>query len=338
MKQEDGQKNTKKNYNMNLDIIFNKCNEREDYARLVVQSEVYKVFQSNPEHNVRVIKPSDLDIGEFKSSSTSINSVQVMTIVNRDNNKAVIFNVGPRLEPSVCPKHGFDHLDVVQIIGGSALSQEFYKGTTDIIRNKIDTIRHPLTFPLDKISQEKIAVNFKKDRDSKKIKQAIFIGYTQNLNGRIHLTKILNKHPYFNIVHSIREGGIPFAEYLQEINKYKLTISLNGFAETCYRDWEAMSVYMPIIRSKFSSKYHNPLIPDYHYFSATDECVDGMTKYKKPYTDIADQFISKIEEIIDEDDKLIEVGENGREYFEKNIISTSIVNNFFKVFNINILR
>lgn len=320
-----------------LIAVFQKTAPNNDYARSIVQLKIFNELQLN--YDITDVHPKDLNIPEYKGSPGSIDSVQNMTIVNTKNNKAIIFNIGPRLEPSFCPKHGFDHLDIVQVIGGSSLSNDFYKTTSEDIRTKIDTIRKPLTFPLDKISQEKIAYNYPIKREGKKIKKAIFIGNTLagNLPGRNKLMTILNKHPYFEVIQSIRESGIPFKEYLDKMNEYKLSLSLNGFAEACYRDWESMAISLPIVRSEFYSEYYNQIIPDHHYISATQPPRNGMIEYNTSIEDIAEQFITKVEDVIDNDYYLNQIGINGRDYFEKNIMSDKIKENFFKQVELDLL-
>lgn len=320
-----------------LIAIFNKPNENNDYARSIVQLKVFNELKKN--YDIESYSAKEYGIKNFKSSVVSVDSVQNMTILNPDNKRAIIFNVGPKLEPSFLPKHGFDDFDVVQVVGGSSISKNFYENIDEKIRHKIDTIRKPLTFPLDKISQENIALDYKIDRTGSKIKKAIFIGNTlpSNLINRNKLMEILNKHPYFEVIQSIREGGIPFKEYLDKMNEYKLSLSLNGFAEACYRDWESMAISIPIVRSEFYSSYYNEMIPNYHYISATEKPIDGMISYKSSINDIAEQFINKVEEIIDNDELLNDVGMNGRKYFEENITSESIKNNFFKQVNLNML-
>lgn len=320
-----------------LIAVFQKPSPNNDYARSIVQLKVFNELSLH--YDITDVHPKDLNIPEYKGSPGSINSVQNMTIINPENNKSIIFNIGPKLEPSFLPKHGFDHLNIVQVIGGSSLSSDFYNSTSEDIRKKIDTIRKPLTFPLDKISQEQIAYNYPINREGNKIKKAIFIGNTLpgSLIGRNKLMNILNKHPYFEVIQSIREGGIPFKEYLDKMNEYKLSLSLNGFAEACYRDWESMAISLPIVRSEFYSKYYNEIIPNYHYISATQPPRNGMIGYSTSIENIAEQFITKVEEVIDNDDFLNQIGRNGRDFFEKNIMSEKIKENFFKQVNLDLL-
>ena len=153
---------------MNLNLIFQKTNKNDDYARARVLLGVFNELDRDEKYQITHVNPKELNIPPFKGSSGSIDSVQNMTIVNPNNNKAIIFNIGPRLEQSFLSEHGFDHLNIVQVIGGSALSQEFYNACSEEIQIKIKTIRKPLVFPLDKISQENIALNYQINRKDKK--------------------------------------------------------------------------------------------------------------------------------------------------------------------------
>jgi hypothetical protein len=54
--------------------------------------------------------------------------------------------------------------------------------------------------------------------------------------------------------------------------------------------------------------------------------------------EIADQFINKIEKIIDNQDYLNNISINARKYYEDNCTVDYIVNNFFKIVNLNLLK
>jgi len=62
-----------------------------------------------------------------------------------------------------------------------------------------------------------------------------------------------------------------------------------------------------------------------------------MIEYSASIENIAEQFITKVEDVIDDDDFLNQVGRNGRDFFEKNIMSDKIKENFFKQVNLDLL-
>ena len=310
-----------------LDFIFSKANHKNTYARSVVQLKVYEALLKD--YDINVINPRSIIKKGHAQGPDSIDSIQVMTIANPANNKAIVFNVGPKVGGPFSVSKGWADFDVVQIIGGASVSKAWYDNLNVERKNYFDSVRSTTCFPLDQTTHEKEALNFKPPAISKKINQAIFIGNTQNLRGRIELTKILNKHPLFKIIDR-KEGGMPFPEYLKEIYKYKMSISLNGFAEACYRDWESMSVGVPILRSEFYSQYNSPIIPDFHYISGSEPTINGETEYKSSFNNVAEQFIDRIESTINDDKFLNEIANNGREYFVNNITCDSIVEKFLK--------
>jgi len=116
-----------------------------------------------------------------------------------------------------------------------------------------------------------------------------------------------------------------------------MTLSLNGFAEACYRDWESMGVGVPIVRSEFYSQYDSPIIPNFHYIVGSDPTINGETVYKKSFQEIADQFVHAVESNIDNEDLLNEISKNGKEYFINNLTCDKIVDKFFKLVDLNLL-
>lgn len=329
---------------MNINAVFHKHGPTVgywgDWGRTNIQYRIYeRLCIENPDITFNSInwKPF-CDYKEFSSGNVvGIDSPQNMTLVNPENNKTIIFNIGPRVEGSFSHSTGFKGLDIVQIIGGASMSKRWYDGQPLSRKEYINDIRIPIVFPMDKISEEIIARDYNIDRETKKINKAIFIGNLEHrgLPGRDKISKILNKHPLFEITQSIR--GIKFKDYLDKMNEYKISLSLNGLAEMCYRDWESMAISIPILRSEIYNTYSPDIVADYHYISGSDQCIDGSTGYAANYNDIADQFISKIEDVIDNDELLKRVGKNGRNYFEQSILSEKIIDQVIKKINLNLL-
>ena len=65
----------------------------------------------------------------------------------------------------------------------------------------------------------------------------------------------------------ITDVKINYIGYFNELNNNKINLSLNGAAEICNRDIEILSSRSVLLRPKLSQKFHNELIPNYHYVS-----------------------------------------------------------------------
>jgi hypothetical protein len=314
---------------MNISLIFNNL-EHYNFSVSRIQHLIYKKLITLPDHEFEVVTPSTLNIA-MAENPANLKSLLSFTIVNKANNKAIIINLSDRLEPSLMKNHGFDEFDIVQIIGGMSVDRSFYKEH----KERIDSIRVPLILPVDKVSEDEYLVNCTKPVNEK-IKKALFIGNVYS--GRTEIVDILKKHPLFDIRHYVREVGYPFSEYITEMQKYSICLSLNGNAEICFRDLEAMGAQIPILRSKFSNTYYPELIPDYHYIAGSEPCSNGFLRYDIPSSKIADQFIAKIESVIDNEEYLNNIALNGRQYYEKNGNINSIADNAIKLINLDLLK
>ena len=314
---------------MKLDLIFHNS-DVSNFATSRVQNILYKKLLCLEHYQFELVDPNTIQI-EMMSNAANLKSMLMFTILNRQSNKAILINLADRLEPNLIPNHGFDSFDVVQIIGGMSISKNYYFQ----YKEKIESIRIPLMIPVDKVEEDDYLKKYT-NKNKSTIKKAIFIGNIYG--GRSEIVDILKKHPLFEIKHMIREEGYPFRDYIEEMQKYKLSLSLNGYAEICYRDLESMATYIPIIRSRYRNQYYNELIPNYHYIEGSDPSDNGFLWYNKSSREIADQFIDKIENVINDDTFLQYVANNGRHYYENNCTIEKISQHAFDLINLSLLK
>lgn len=98
--------------------------------------------------------------------------------------------------------------------------------------------------------------------------------------------------------------------YIQELASHKIGLSLNGAAEICNRDIEILGVGSVLLRPKLiSTKFHNPLIPDFHYvpFETSND----------PKTQL-DIIAEKHKMLLKDTDYMIYVAMNGRDWYNLN--------------------
>lgn len=122
--------------------------------------------------------------------------------------------------------------------------------------------------------------------------------------------------------------------YFEELNNNLVNLSLNGAAEICHRDIELLGLGTAMIRSELVTKFHNNLIPDFHYISIPINDIDknNMNEY---YKELSDRIINRYEEVKNDIDFVKFVGENGRKWYEENGTVKSNVDILKKIINID---
>lgn len=128
-----------------------------------------------------------------------------------------------------------------------------------------------------------------------------------------------------------RDNMLMPAEYMAELNSHKINISINGHAEVCFRDMEILGLGNVLLRTKFVGKFHNELIPNYHYIAID---VDDYEDHKT----IADKIINKYNEVKDDAALLNFIGNNGREWYLKNGTAEANADILIKILDFNKLK
>jgi hypothetical protein len=121
-----------------------------------------------------------------------------------------------------------------------------------------------------------------------------------------------------------REGFLTSEEYIRELAGHKVNLSINGHAEVCHRDMEIMGLGTVLLRTRFVCKFHEPLIPNFHYVAID---VDNFRDYET----IAQKLIAKYEEIKHKKDFLDFVGKNAREWYLRNGCAEGCANLLTKI-------
>ena len=128
-----------------------------------------------------------------------------------------------------------------------------------------------------------------------------------------------------------RNHILQLREYMAELNSHKINISLNGHGEICHRDMEIMGLGNVLIRPKFVVKFHEPLIPDYHYIAIDFEDY-------RDYKTMADRIIDKYNEIKNKPDFLDFIGKNAREWYLRNGCTDGNADLLLKIVNLDLLK
>ena len=140
------------------------------------------------------------------------------------------------------------------------------------------------------------------------------------------------------IIHYINKNSITdFStispdSYFEEAIQHKVGVSIDGRGEFCYRDIEYMALGIPMIRYEYESKFHDPLVPNFHYISVPRP--NNMDFYKYGGEEHAKILESRYYEVLGNDEFLNFISRNAREYYEKNCEMNANIKNTFELLNL----
>lgn len=126
---------------------------------------------------------------------------------------------------------------------------------------------------------------------------------------------------------------LPPNAYFDEIIKHKVALSVDGRGEFCYRDIECFAIGVPIIRYEFESIFHDKLIPNYHYISI--ERPENMGLYRLGNLEHAKRLEERYYEVINDNDFLMFISKNAREYYLRNCFIDNNIKNTFSMLELN---
>jgi hypothetical protein len=257
-------------------------------------------------------KTSDYNITEINSSETpqplnycSKFSPHQMVITNLDNGKYIIVSYN---DSPIClgmEMHGWDVNKRVHLVTSSGANRD------------METV--PFSYLCYNTNFDLYYLNAKK-MSQKKINKLIFRGHLygerQSLAdlGIINLTneKLMNDWEYFN-----------------DLTNTKICLSLNGVGEICNRDMEILSARSVLFRPLLKQKFHNRLIPDYHYV-AFEHNPDPKIQ--------SEIILNKYEEIKKDKEFLTFISENGYNWFKENGTISANVKLLFDIINFKDLK
>ena len=142
--------------------------------------------------------------------------------------------------------------------------------------------------------------------------------------------RYLSKDPRFNVTGE----KIDFKDYIQNARQNYVNLNLNGAAELNQRDIELLGTGTAILRLQLSTKFHNELIPDYHYISVKFDDLDSSNK-NIFYKNLSDRILDRYNEVKDNIDYLKFVGENGRKWYKENGTIQANIDILSKLVNFN---
>lgn len=285
---------------MKLEFKFE--NSYSDWGPLLVFKNYYDwFFKYNDIHDVTFKNTTPME----RSNPSGTSSPHIMTIKNVENNKYFIVSYWDRAIELTWEGNGWDVKNMVELITSSGVYD-------DILFTPLSYVCHSYEF-------QKNAQKNKIDFDKKNNDKLLFRGYLYG-----NRNEMRNYKPeYFTDIKK------PKIEYLNELNNYKICLSLDGAGEICNRDIEILSVGSVLLRPKLNQKFHNELIPNYHYVSV-DKIGDPVKQF--------DLILERYNEIKNDYEFLSFIANNGNNWFTKNGTIESNVEILKKIINIDKLN
>ena len=240
-------------------------------------------------------------------------------VENEDNGKYILLNYYDSII-ALHPNYGWDLDNLVEIIttpGTHKNNQSFKDSGMEYT---------PSTYIFHSTNQNEILKNY--TPQPKSINNLYFRGKTYLFR------KWLNENDKRFEIKNTSEGknGIENIEFLNELAAQKISLCLNGTAEITYRDIESFAVYSPVLRPILNCKFHDKLIPDYHYIGVKVDDIDstGLDYYAEK----ADRIYNRFIEVKDQENYLSYIATNARNWFLKNGTIEANVDILYK--NINL--
>lgn len=117
-------------------------------------------------------------------------------------------------------------------------------------------------------------------------------------------------HSLGDITNHQRKPDLKQEDFLDELSRYKIALSLSGNGNTCHREFEAMGVGTPCIMPELTNSFHAPLVSDIHYIP-----VPPLKNAAELAAAIKEKYLSVIE-----DDRYLEfVRQNAMRWYDKYI-------------------
>lgn len=266
-------------------------------------------------------------------------------IVNPDNNKDIVLSFcdrGMDIVDSESPwweefwSEAVSKYEVVQYIGGLGIFPDGEKmfEASGIKWHKF--LPYGSTHQLENGMCSKYTEPYDPTKKERKV-----CFYGAGYQPRLEVCEILSKHPLFDIVLQTGDPKTCYyhESYYENIKKSKLGLSFNGAGEISVRDIEYFQLSIPVVRPFLNTPFLEPLISDIHYVSTGFSSSESSNWYPNmSHEEIAQYFIDTVENVIDDDEKLKSIANNGNQYFKENINISNICNKFFEICDLDKLK
>jgi len=152
----------------------------------------------------------------------------------------------------------------------------------------------------------------------------------------------LSQDNRFNVIDK-NQSFLDEKRYIEELNASNLNFSINGAAEICNRDIEILGLGTALFRTKLNPKFHNRLIPNYHYISVDTDDIDvnhysGRFDFYGYWKELSDRIYDRFNQVKDDYEFINFVAKNGRKWYIDNGTVDANVNIIYNLINFNKLK
>jgi hypothetical protein len=297
-----------------LNFIFEDEGHEWGYKSIFLGFQKYCV-QNVSDINFNCISSVDMRHTGYNGPAEKYGPMYCM-IENPETKKYILISYWDKLTDVISTFDLENCVDVYSSTGGH---------TNDITFDPIDFNYIPISYVVTKTFHEQEIENaYHNIIPYRKQDKLLFRGF-------IYLfRKYLISDSRFNVT----DEKVSFEEYIQDARKNYVNLNLNGAAELNQRDMELLGTGTAMLRLKLSTKFHNELIPDYHYISVKFDDLDSSDK-NIFYKNLSNRILDRYNEVKDDIDYLKFVGENGRKWYQENGTVQANIDILTKLVNFN---
>jgi hypothetical protein len=274
---------------------------------VIFQKILENLIKKYPQHKFKFIDSSSLKDPATYGGPSNQYSNMFFRIENEENNKYFLISYWDIIKDIFIKEYnsGFIIENLIELFTSIGV-QEKNDDSIDRYLPCSPPIKYtPISFSHTLIKAESTILELNKKITTKQIPQIPkFRGFCMGFR------KHLKQDRRFNIIDTNQER-LSIEDFLQELNNDKINLSFNGIGEISHRDIDILGLGNVLLRPKLAVKFHNDLIPEYHYASVE---VEDQADFKT----FSDAFIEKYNKIKKDKDYLDFISHNGKAWYSEN--------------------
>jgi hypothetical protein len=309
---------------MNINLIYEFGYTNYGYKAVFEEYSQY-CLNNIPDINFNIIDSNNLKPSMYNGNNEKYGP-HYMMIENPNTKKYILISYWDKLTDVVYHHKAtnFDIENCIDIITSAGCVEDI------TYFNPIDYNYTPFSYTCTIRNNEKIIEEIYKNIENRVYPEMLsFRGFLYQFR------EYLSYDSRFNISDSRTPNGfLSPEEYIKDIGKYHINLSLNGAGEICNRDIEILGLGSALLRLKLSTKFHNTLIPDYHYISVDHDDIES-TDLDDYYKQLSDRIFQRYEQVKNDKDFIQFIANNGRKWYEENGTISANVKLLNKLINFN---
>jgi len=274
---------------------------------VIFQGVLDNLIKKYPQHEFEFVDSLSLKDPKTYGGPSNQYSNMFFRIQNKENDKYFLvsyWDIIKDIFEKECGS-GFIIENLVELFTSIGIQEKDYHGLDRYLPCSPPIVYTPISFSHTLLRAEPIIEELNKKQITKFIPEIPkFRGFCMGFR------KYLLQDRRFNIIDT-RQQKLSIEDYLTEINNNKINLSFNGIGGVSHRDIDILALGNVLLRPKLSVKFHNDLIPEYHYASVE---VDDQSDFKN----LSDAFIEKYNKIKKDKDYLEFISSNGKKWYLEN--------------------